>query len=278
MRSDGIAVGDRSHGIAVGDRSHGIAVGDRSHSIAVGDRSHGIAVGMMVVALCLASEMASADLLAHWPLDEIKEGIVADASGHGHDAIAHGLEGRLPQVVSAITPHGLQFVGKDEQYLEVRNTEGLAAPAAFTVMAWIKPRARNGTYEIIGNKGDRSGDPPWPGWRLRYFWTRPAFDYGSADGSQTRVDGPEWCLPAGLWSHVAATYDGQTVTLWVDAEKVAEQAVTQPIMPAARPLVIGNYIGRKNAYALDGVLDEVRVFAGVLSAEEIFAAAAQGMP
>jgi hypothetical protein len=241
-------------------------------------RSRGLAVGMIVAALCLASGLASAELLAHWPLDEIKEGVVADASGHGHEATAHGLEGRLPQVVDAITPHGLQFAGKDEQYLEVQNTEGLTAPAAFTVMAWIKPLARGGTYEIIGNKGDRSGDPPWPGWRLRYFWTRLSLDYGSADGSETRLDSPEWSLPAGLWSHVAATYDGGTVALWVDAEKVAEQAVTQPILPAARPLIIGNYVGRKNAYAFDGVMDEVRVFDTVLSAEEIFTAATQGMP
>ena len=44
-------------------------------------------------------------------------------------------------------------------------------------MAWIKPAARGGTYEIIGNKGDKSGDGPWPGWRLHYFRSRAMFQY-----------------------------------------------------------------------------------------------------
>jgi hypothetical protein len=76
---------------------------------------------------------------------------------------------------------------------------------------------------------------------------------------------------------VAATYDGKTVALYVDCEQVNEIAVTQPIMPTTRPLIIGNYVGRKNAYALDGLLDEVKVCGAVLSAEEIYAEAARGM-
>ncbi len=249
----------------------------RSEPVAVPVRAYGLAALGLLAALLLVAAPASAELLAHWPLDEVKAGVVADVSGHGHDATANGLEGRLPQVVDAITPHGLRFTAKDEQFLEVKNVEGLTAPAAFTVMAWIRPAGRGATYEIIGNKGDRSGNPPWPGWRLRYFWTRVAFEYGSADGSETRLYSPEWSVPAGLWSHVAATYDGKTIAVHVDCEKMGESAVTQPILPASRPLVIGNYIGRKNAYALDGVVDEIRIFDTALSEEEIFAAATQGM-
>jgi len=263
MRNDGIAVGDRSY---------------RGPEVAVGDRSYTALVLGMLAAVMLWAGPVHAELLARWSMDEIKDGIVADVSGHGHDAVAQGLEGRLPQVVEAITPRGLRFTGKDEQFLEVKNVEGLTAPAAFTVMAWIKPMARGGTYEIIGNKGDRSGNPPWPGWRLRYFWTRVALDYGSADGSETRLYAPEWSVPAGLWSHVAATYDGKTVAIYVDCEQVSEVAVTQPILPTTRPMIIGNYIGRKNAYAFDGGMDELRVYGSVLTAEEIFAAATDGMP
>jgi hypothetical protein len=236
--------------------------------------------GLLAVVLLTAAPMtglAAAELLAHWPMDEIRAGVVADASGQGHDATAMGREGRLPQVVEALIPHGLRFTAPDEQYLEVKNITGLAAPTAFTVMAWIKPLARGGTYEIIGNKGDRSGTPPWPGWRLRYFWSRACFEYGAADGTEPRLYSPEWSVPAGLWSHVAATYDGKNTELYIDGEKLAESAVTQPILAATRPLVIGNYIGRKNAYAFDGVVDDLRVYAGVLSAEEIFAAATQDM-
>jgi len=51
------------------------------------------------------------------------------------------------------------------------------------------------------------------------------------------------------------------------------------ILPNKRvPLIIGNYIGRKNAYAFDGLLDDVKVFSRVLNDGEIFAEAVRGMP
>ena len=48
-------------------------------------------------------------------------------------------------------------------------------------------------------------------------------------------------------------------------------------MPSKRGLIIGNYIGRKNAYAFDGLLDDVKVFGRALTAEEVFTEAVRGM-
>jgi hypothetical protein len=219
----------------------------------------------------------AAEPLAYWPMDSIQDGVVADASGHGHAARAHGLDGKLPEVVPGMAGNCLKFTAAYEQYLEIKQSEGLLAPAALTVMAWIKPVARSGTYEIVGNKGDKSGDGPWPGWRLRYFWSRATFQFGAADSSEPAVSSPEWSVPAGFWSHVALTYDGRKLSLYVDCELVDEQEIAAPILTAARPLIIGNYVGRKNAYALDGLLDEVKVCGAVLNAEEIYAEAARGM-
>lgn len=231
-----------------------------------------VAVGVLCVALAHAAEP-----LAYWPMDAIKDGVVADASRKGHDATAHGLEGKLPEVVPGMAGNGLRFAGAAEQYLEVKQSEGLTAPAAFTVMAWIKPVSRSGTYEIITNKGDKSGEGPWPGWRLRYFWSRAAFQFGAADATEPTLYSAEWTVPAGFWSHVALTYDGQKMIMYVDCEPVNEQEIKAPIMAADRPLIIGNYIGRKNAYAFDGLMDEVKVFGSVLNAEEIYTEASRGM-
>jgi len=210
-------------------------------------------------------------------MDTIQDGVVADASGHGHAALARGLDGKLSEVVPGMAGNGLKFTAASEQYLEIKQTEGLLAPAALTVMAWIKPAARNGTYEIIGNKGDKSGNGPWPGWRLRYFWSRATFQFGAADSSEPAVSSAEWSVPAGFWSHVALTYDGRKLRLYVDCEPANEQEITAPIHASARPLIIGNYIGRKNAYAFDGLMDEVKVFGSVLNAEEIYTEAVRGM-
>ena len=226
--------------------------------------------------LCCACAGAT-EPLAYWPMDALKDGLVSDASGQGHDAVAHGLDGRLPEVVPGIAGNCLKFTAEPEQYLEVKQSEPLLVPAALTVMAWIKPAAREGTYEIIGNKGDKSGNGPWPGWRLRYFWSRAMFQFGAADSSEPAISSAEWSTPAGLWSHVALTYDGRKMILYVDCERADEQEITVPILSAARPLVIGNYIGRKNADAFDGLVDEVKAFGSVLSDEEIYTEAARGM-
>jgi hypothetical protein len=227
--------------------------------------------------MLLGALAQAAEPLAYWPMDTIKDGVVADASGRGHDAVAYGLDGKLPEVVPGIAGNCLQFTAASQQYLEVKQSEPLLAPTALTVMAWIKPVARDGTYEIIGSKGDKSGDGPWPGWRLRYFWTRAMFQFGAADSTEPAVSSPEWSTPAGFWSHVALTYDGRKLILYVDCEPVAEQEVKAPILAATKPLVIGNYLGRKNAYAFDGLIDEVKAYGEVLGAEAIYAEAAKGM-
>lgn len=227
------------------------------------------------VLLCAAAQ--AAEPLAYWPLEALTEGMVTDASGNKHDALAYGLEGKVPAVVPGIAGNCLQFTAASQQYLEVKQSEPLLAPSAMTVMAWIKPVARDGTYEIIGNKGDKSGDGPWPGWRLRYFWSRVTFQFGTADSTEPDVSSPEWSAPAGFWSHVALSYDGRKLILYVNCEPVAEQALKTPIMAATKPLIIGNYLGRKNAYAFDGLIDEVRIYGEVLDGDAIHAEAAKGI-
>ncbi len=229
---------------------------------------------LLTMAICA---FAAPQPLAHWPMEGIEQGVVTDVSGHGYDAAAYGKDGVLPEVVEGIVSKALRFSAEDEQYLQVQKLEGLAAPEAFTVMAWIRPAKRAATYGIIGNKGDKSGDPPWPGWRFRYFWTRVVLQFGAADGQEPSISSENWSVMHGFWSHVAATYDGDKLALYVDCNLVASREVNAQIMPGRRQFVIGNYVGRKNAYAFDGIVDELKVFDTALTEDEIFAEATRGM-
>ena len=74
------------------------------------------------------------------------------------------------------------------------------------------------------------------------------------------------------------TYDGERLQAFINCDPSAEAEVSGPIMAKNRHLVIGNFIGRKNAYAFEGAIDELKVFDRVLSRDEIFAAAVKGMP
>jgi len=236
-----------------------------------------IGLTVTLLAAVSAARGEEAGLLAHWTMDEVKGGWVVDASGRGHDATLGGAEGVSLEVVPGIIGPALRFREEQQAFLSVAKSEDLAAPKGLTVMAWIKPSARNKTYEILCHKGDKSGDPPWPGWRFRYFWTRIVFQYGTADGREPSATSPEWSVPAGFWSHVAATFDGQTIHVYVNAVERGVAPGVGPILPRPSPLILGNYIGRKNAYAFDGLLDDVKVFGRALTTEEIFAEAVRGM-
>jgi len=76
-------------------------------------------------------------------------------------------------------------------------------------------------------------------------------------------------LPPGKWAHIAATYDNETMRLYVDGQLKGELKRGGAIRPSAGKLVLGNYMGGHATAWFDGVMDEVRLYDRALSAEEI---------
>jgi hypothetical protein len=125
----------------------------------------------------------------------------------------------------------------------------------------------------------KKNDPPKrgssPGWRLSFFWGRVQFQLGSVAGKDYTVSSAEWSTPPKFWTHVAATYDGQRMRLFVNAVEVKSREVTGAIAPEKQPLVLANYLGRKNAYPFLGTLDDIRVYSRALTGAEILEIAAR---
>jgi hypothetical protein len=218
--------------------------------------------------LLVASRVDAAELIAHWPMDEVKDGKLADASGKGHEGTLFG--NGAPAVVKGIAGKALEFKPEAEGGFTIAGSEALHLPEGLTVMAWVKSAAWSQVGEILCIKDDKSGDPPWPGWRFRVCWTRLMFGFGTTDGREGSVESPDWSVPMGFWTHVAATYDGKVVRIYVNAVLVAEHGVDGTLAPKQCPAVLANYVGRKNAYPFQGAIDDVKVFAGALSQDEIF--------
>ena len=68
------------------------------------------------------------------------------------------------------------------------------------------------------------------------------------------------------WTHVAATYDGVTLSLYVDGVLVDESAYSTPINHSSNSLQIG---GQGSSYLYDGRIDEVRLWSKARTASEI---------
>jgi len=217
--------------------------------------------------------------VAHWAMDELAEGVVPDVTGNGHDAKLGPEEVQPPEAVDGIVGQALRFEAERQHFLAVEGSEAFNFGGPFTVMAWVKPTRRNAAFAIACMKGDKSGDPPWPGWRLRYFWARAMLQVGTPDGQEPSVSSAEWSVPAGFWSHVAASWDGAHLRMLVNGVEKAAEPFEGEIAPQSkwRPLILGNYIGRKDAYAFDGLLDDIKVFDRALTEDEVFGEAVRGM-
>jgi Concanavalin A-like lectin/glucanases superfamily len=69
------------------------------------------------------------------------------------------------------------------------------------------------------------------------------------------------------WSHLAVTYDGAAVSLFVDGDEVSRRPTTGAIRGTASPL----WIGGNHPYGeyFEGLIDEVRIYDRALSGEEV---------
>src|SRR5438128_2510813 len=130
-----------------------------------------------------------------------------------------------------------------------------------TLEAWVYPTvAPTGWRAVIDKNVDRyylmaSSDQG----------NRPVIGGTWAAGNQNTV-GPS-VLAVNTWTHLAATFDGATVRLYVNGAQVASQVQTTPLKPTTGTLQIGadSYTGENFV----GQIDEVRIYNRALSQAEI---------
>jgi hypothetical protein len=184
---------------------------------------------------------------------------LADETGLGHTGTISG------PTWSAAGRFGgaLSFDGVND-LVTIADANDLDLSTGMTLEAWVRPSTINGwetavmkertgglAYSLYG--GSPSGPPA--GYITRAGTTS---DIGAVGAS---------ALPLNTWSHVATTYDGAVVRVYVDGTLVASQAAVGSIIGSASPLRIGgNTIWGE---FFNGLIDEVRVYNRVLSAAEI---------
>lgn len=81
-------------------------------------------------------------------------------------------------------------------------------------------------------------------------------------------------VPTNTWTHIASTYNGTTLTIWINGKKAGSRAVTGHTCKNDHPLAVGakNYPAKGLLEAFwDGQLDDVRIYNRALTATEIAA-------
>jgi hypothetical protein len=179
---------------------------------------------------------------------------VADASGNGNTGTLNG----ATWTASGKYGKALVFNGTNA-IVTVNDSPGLRLSAAMTLEAWISPSAVTAIWRDIIYKGDDNyyleGTSTIAG--------RPAMGGTFAN---SLLYGPSALTP-NVWTHLAATYDGTTMKLYVNGILVASQPQSGPIVTSGNPLQIGgdSFYGQ---YFI-GAIDEVRIYDRALSASEV---------
>jgi PKD repeat protein len=203
----------------------------------------------------------SPGLVAAFAFDEMRGSIAADASGNGHTATienARWLEnGRFGSA--------LLFNGTDAK-VTVKDTQALHLTTAMTLEAWVKPQVVDDTPRDIIFKGSPSG----PSYCLMASSGAAGKPVSGVKIDDTDVQaGGRSGLPKNTWTHLATTYDGDTLRFYVNGRETSSQPQSGGLASSNGNLEIGGDSFGGNYFR--GVIDEVRIYNHAMTAEEIVA-------
>jgi hypothetical protein len=181
---------------------------------------------------------------------------VSDVSGNGHAGTISGAsrtaQGRFGAALSFNGSSNLVTVGASPL---------LNLTTGMTLEAWIYPTAASGTRDVLIKEG--------AGVDIYNLYARnwrglPESNVFVGGGNRT-AEGTT--LPTNTWTHLAGTYDGTTLRLYVNGVAVASAAYSGTIGTSNGPLRIGG--NSLWGEYFQGTIDEVRVYNRALTAQEI---------
>ena len=154
-------------------------------------------------------------------------------------------------------------------YATVADAPALNPTSAITVEAWVYKDPSAGTWSSVLGKStstswnDGYGLAIFPDGKLHFFVGTYSVGNAGAD------------IAASTWTHVAGTWDGSTVRLYVNGVLANETAYAGPPAVTSAPLSIGN--GAGGTYNWRGQIDEVRIWNTARTAAQITADAASAI-
>jgi hypothetical protein len=206
------------------------------------------------------SNAVNPNLVGAWAFEEGSGTSTADASGHT-------LTGTLTNATwttSGKFGKALSFNGTNA-LVTVAHNSLLALTTGMTIEAWVRPAATSTDWAtaIIKERGTTG---------LAYGLyaadgaNQPPAGYINRSGTDVSTTGTS-VLAVNTWSHLAVTYDGANLRLYVNGTQAASKAQTGNINSSTAPLRFGgNTIWGEY---FNGLIDEVRVYNVALTATQI---------
>ncbi|HEX2626054.1 MAG TPA: LamG domain-containing protein [Candidatus Limnocylindrales bacterium] len=197
-------------------------------------------------------------IVAWWTADDTATDAIGTADGvlQGGAGYTTGMVGR-----------SFSFTGAAPE-VTVANAAALQLRHGLTIEGWVLAIKAPAAYAGLAGTWDDATGPN----RTYLFWvvngtlelvlSTDGYDY-------PKVTAPKM-LPIGQWTHVAATYNGSTMRLYVNGASVAQAPMTGDLATNQQPFAIGRTSGGgvgANYWA--GLIDELAVYNRALTAKEI---------
>jgi hypothetical protein len=200
---------------------------------------------------------ATAGLVAAYSFNEGSGTSVADASGNGHTGAISG----ATWTTQGKFGNALSFDGVND-WVTVTATSLLNLTTAMTLEAWVFPTTTSGVRDILIKEGS---NVDLYNLYARNWRGRP--ESNVFVGGTNRVAEGATAPAANVWTHVAGTYDGTTLRLFINGVQTASIAISGPIATSTGPLRIGG--NSMWGEFFQGRIDEVRIYNRALSQTEI---------
>jgi hypothetical protein len=143
--------------------------------------------------------------------------------------------------------------------VRIADAAGLDPTSALTLEAWIRPSALPASSNVILRKEDQ--------YALRLTSTGAlVFRLWKGDVTQDVVTSAG-AARVGAWTHVVGTWDGATMTIYVNGDPKAGRSLAAPIDTAGTGLFLGSTYNSFDYFA--GTVDEVAVYPTALSAARL---------
>ncbi len=150
-------------------------------------------------------------------------------------------------------PRSTRYDGSAAARIEYKFRTGHDDSVAMTLEAWVYREDATRCETIVSHDYTQSW---WFGFcpRLRFYRSGGAFADADVD------------VPAGQWTHVAASYDGKAVTFVINGQPAGIKALAHAGSGFSTPVLLGADPG---GYRFLGSLDEVRLWSTARSTAEI---------
>lgn len=215
---------------------------------------------LALLALPLTAPPAAAQAtvpVASYGFDEASGVTVLDASGHGNNGTISG----ATRTANGMYARALVFDGVSS-IVTIPNAANLHLTTGMTLEAWINPSAVSPAWRDVIYRGSDN-----------YFLEATSDQNGGAPTGGITVSGGSTLASASgpltpnTWVHLAVTYNGANLILYVNGVQASSVARTGSIASSTSPLQIGGDSVFGQYFA--GTIDEVRVYNVALTPAQI---------